>query len=136
MLESIRWLMLKLILPGWYKLWCICPVNEKSAVFIEVKFPEVSDNFIELQQRMKEKYQITNYFLRNSYVGKIEYFKRCFHMLKGLARAKYAFVNEANYVLGTIHLRKETKLVQTWHQVIYKCSHMSSYKKEAEGVLR
>ena len=115
MLESIRWLMLKLILPGWYKLWCICPVNEKSAVFIEVKFPEVSDNFIELQQRMKEKYQITNYFLRNSYVGKIEYFKRCFHMLKGLARAKYAFVNEANYVLGTIHLRKETKLVQTWH---------------------
>jgi CDP-ribitol ribitolphosphotransferase len=113
--KIIRWMMLKIILPVWYKLCCICPVNEKSVVFIEVKLPEISDNFLVLQDRLKDDYQITNYFLRNSFVGKLEYFKRCFQMLKGLARAKYAFVSEATYVLGTIRLRKGTKLVQTWH---------------------
>lgn len=107
--------MLKVILPLWYKLWCIGPVDEKQVAFIEVKLPSLSDNFFVLQEKLEKEYSIETYFLRNSFVSKGGYFVRCFRMLKGLARSKYAFVSEANYVLGAINLRKDTKLVQVWH---------------------
>lgn len=93
------------------------PVDERKVVFIELRLPDISNSFRVLYDELTEKYEldIHVHLLRNSFVPRREYVKRCREMLADVATAKYVFVNEASDVLSCVDMRPETVVTQLWH---------------------
>ncbi len=108
---------LRIIFPRVYKKYSKQPIDERKVVFIEVRLPEMTNSFKVLYDKLMQEYDydVHTHFLRNTFVGKIEYMKRCNDMLKDIATAKYVFVNEASNVVSCIKPRKETVITQLWH---------------------
>lgn len=55
------------------------------------------------------------HYLRSGFTGRLDYLRRCSAMLKDMADAGYVFLNEGCNVIGSIPMRPETVLTQTWH---------------------
>ena len=93
------------------------PINKTKALFVEVRGDVISDNFRLLYQRIKKSgaYQIHTHYLKTGEPGKVTYIRRCCIMLKDLADAKYVFLNDGCNVIGSVSMRRETVLTQTWH---------------------
>lgn len=93
------------------------PLQENKVLFVEVREPSVSDSFRLLYRAFKKKggYCVHVHYLRSGFIGKLDYTRRCCMMLKDMADAKYVFLNEGCNVIGSIPMRKETILTQTWH---------------------
>ncbi len=93
------------------------PVQEDKVLFVEVHEPAVSNSFRLLYGKLKKdyNYRIHVHYLRSGFVSKMDYMKRCLTMLKDMADAKYVFLNEGCNVIGSISMRRETILTQTWH---------------------
>ena len=102
---------------GIYCLYAKRPVQKDKVLFVEVREPAVSDSFRLLYAKLKKqkKYCIHTHYLRSGFSGKIEYLRRCTAMLKDMSNAGYIFLNEGCNVIGSIPMRKETVLTQTWH---------------------
>lgn len=113
----VKFFMFRILFDGIYLWNAKKPVREDKVLFVEVREPEISNSFQLLYQELKTnyKYDIHAHFLRSGFVGKMEYTKRCIAMLKDMADAQYVFLNEGCNVIGSIHMRKETILTQTWH---------------------
>lgn len=63
---------------------------------------------------MSDKMVSVNY-LKVGSVSAVGYVRNCLKMLWDIADAQTVMVNDANHVLGCLTMRKETKLIQTWH---------------------
>lgn len=115
--DAFQFAAFRILFPGVYCLHAKRPVQEDKVLFIEVHEPEMTDNFRLLYQNIKRsgRFHIHVHFLRNGFVGRMEYIRRCTAMLKDLAAAKYVFLNTGSNVIGCIPMRKETILTQTWH---------------------
>lgn len=102
---------------GIYSFFAKRPVQEDKVLFVEVKEPGLSASFRLLYQRMRKSgcYCVHTHFLHNGTASGLEYIRRCSVMLKDLADAKYVFLNDGCNVIGSIPMRKETVLTQTWH---------------------
>ena len=117
-MKIYTFLRLRIIIPRYYKL---CQkrrtINPKKVVFIEVRLPEISNNFKLLYQKLKDDYdmEIHTCLLRNTFVNQEQYLKNCLKMVKEVADAKYVFINEGSNIFSAIPLRDETVVVQTWH---------------------
>lgn len=108
---------LHLLYPYRYKRYTKRPVDENKIVFLEIRQPGLSDNFRLLYKALEKK---NRYDLKLCYVGegtegRLTAIKNSLNCIKDLADAKYIFVNESSYLTGCLPLRKETKLIQTWH---------------------
>lgn len=92
-------------------------VDERKVIFIELRLPEVSNSFRVLYDELKRDFDldIHVHLLRNSFVPREEYIRRCQAMLSDAATAKYIFVNEASDVLSCVDMRPETVVTQLWH---------------------
>ncbi|MDO5293216.1 MAG: CDP-glycerol glycerophosphotransferase family protein [bacterium] len=103
--------------PLYYRICAMRRVNEKSVLFIEVRLEVLSNNFTLLYQyfNQEDEFQIKTHYLYNGKVSEMAYLSRCKKMIKDLATSKYVFLNEGSNVVSAVNLRKETKLVQTWH---------------------
>lgn len=93
------------------------PIDEQKVLFIELRLPKVSNSFQVLYDTLKAEYDfdIHVHLLRNSFVPRKEYIRRCEAMLADAAAAKYIFVNEASDVLSCVEMRPETVVTQVWH---------------------
>lgn len=93
------------------------PVDEKKVIFIELRLPAISNSFRVLYDELEKNYNfnIHIHLLRNTFVPRKEYVRRCKEMLADVATAKYVFVNEASDVLSCIDKRPETIVTQMWH---------------------
>ena len=93
------------------------PVDERKVIFIELRLPAVSNSFRVLYDELEQNYgfDVHVHLLRNTFVPRKEYIKRCKAMLKDAATAKYIFVNEASEVLSCVDMRPETIVTQLWH---------------------
>ena len=93
------------------------PVDERKVIFIELRLPEVSNSFRVLYDELKRDFDldIHVHLLRNSFVPREEYIRRCQAMLSDAATAKFIFVNEASDVLSCVDMRPETVVTQLWH---------------------
>ncbi len=116
MKKLVNKLLFSVLFPLYYKWQCKKSVQENSGLFIELRYFEMSNNFQYLCEALEKKGVICElYCMGNHRISGFSYMKRCLEMLKKLAVSKYAFINDVNNVIGSITLRKETKLVQTWH---------------------
>lgn len=109
-------LCLHFLFPLYYRWQCRRAVRPGKVLFIEVRALEMTSNFTLLNQALKqERYECTCFFLKYGRCGQVEYIRRCLALLKELATAECAFLNEPSNVASAVSLRKETKLIQTWH---------------------
>ncbi|MDR1018736.1 MAG: CDP-glycerol glycerophosphotransferase family protein, partial [Lachnospiraceae bacterium] len=109
-------IILKILYSPVYKHRVKKPINRNKIVFVEVRADKLTDNFELLYKEFKAKgYEIKVHYIRNTFVGLWEYYKRCNSMLHDISDARFVFLNEASDVLGAIPLRHETKIIQVWH---------------------
>ena len=91
-------------------------IKRKKAVFVEVRFDEITDSFRLVYDRMKaDGFDVHEQFIENIKPGKWGYIKRCLRMLEDISDAHYVFLNDACNVTSCIPLRKGTKIYQLWH---------------------
>ena len=112
------WLMFRVIFPRTYAKAVSekKTVNPKKAVFIEMRFTEITDSFRLVYERMKaEGYEVHEHYLQNTLPGKKAFIERCNKMLEDLADARFAFLNDSCNVVSCVKLRKETEIFQLWH---------------------
>lgn len=112
-----RYYTLRIMFPGIYRRNAKRNVNKDKVVFIEVRMPEISDNFRYLYNELNNNYSydIHTHFLRTSFVNRKEYEKRCRAMVADIADAKYVFLNESSNVISCLPMRRETTVAQLWH---------------------
>lgn len=110
-------LMFRIVFPLGYKHYIKGKkIKRKKAVFVEVRFDEITDSFRLVYDRMKaDSFDIHEQFIENIKPGKWGYIKRCLRMLEDISDAHYVFLNDACNVTSCIPLRKGTKIYQLWH---------------------
>lgn len=115
--HAAKFVIFRLLFDGIYKIHAKKPVREDKVLFVEVREPAISNSFRLIYNKLKKdyNYKIHTHYLRSGFVGKLEYTRRCTAMLKDMADAKYVFLNEGCNVIGSISMRSETILTQTWH---------------------
>ena len=110
-------LMFRIVFPLGYKHYIKGKkIKRKKAVFVEVRFDEITDSFRLVYDRMKaDGFDVHEQFIENIKPGKWGYIKRCLRMLEDISDANYVFLNDACNVTSCIPLRKGTKIYQLWH---------------------
>lgn len=109
-------LMFRIVFPLGYKHYIKGKkIKRKKAVFVEVRFDEITDSFRLVYDRMKaDGFDVHEQFIENIKPGKWGYIKRCLRMLEDISDAHYVFLNDACNVTSCIPLRKGTKIYQLW----------------------
>ncbi len=115
--KVFRILTLNIIFPLVYKIAAKKSVDNNKVVFVELRMTGISNSFKVIFDELVSKYNfnVHTHFLLNGTGRKYQYLKRCIDMLKDIATAKYVFLNEGSNCVGSINLRKETKIAQLWH---------------------
>lgn len=115
--HAAKFFIFRILYNGIYCMNAKKPLKQNKVLFVEVREPAISNSFQLLYDRIREdrRYRVHVHYLRSGFVGKLEYVRRCTAMLKDLADAKYVFLNEGCNVIGSIPMRRETVLTQTWH---------------------
>lgn len=110
-------LMFRIVFPLGYKYYIKGKkIKRKKAVFVEVRFDEITDSFRLVYDRMKaDGFDVHEQFIENIKPGKWGYIKRCLRMLEDISDAHYVILNDACNVTSCIPLRKGTKIYQLWH---------------------
>ena len=110
-------LMFRIVFPLGYKHYIKGKkIKREKAVFVEVRFDEITDSFRLVYDRMKaDGFDVHEQFIENIKPGKWVYIKRCLRMLEDISDAHYVFLNDACNVTSCIPLRKGTKIYQLWH---------------------
>lgn len=112
-----KFITLKIIYPKLYAFYSRQEVEDDKVVFIEVNLKEVSNSFQLIYNEMKCNYtfNMIEHFLLGSSSSKSVHMKRCINAIKDIATAKYIFINDGVPLISACNIRKETKIVQTWH---------------------
>lgn len=113
----LKFMIFRILFRSIYCLHARKPVQKDKVLFVEVREPALTDNFKLLYHELKKsgKFRIHMHYLRSGFTGRLDYLRRCSAMLKDMADAGYVFLNEGCNVIGSIPMRPETVLTQTWH---------------------
>lgn len=112
-----RYYVLKVLYPHVYKKYSKRPVEENKVVFVEIRLPNLTNSYKVIYDELCRNYDfdIHCHFLRNTYVGRTEYRRRCKAFIRDIATAKYVFMDEATNIMGNFTMREETVVTQLWH---------------------
>lgn len=93
------------------------PVQKNKVVFLEVRMEALSDNFLPVYQAMVKsgRWQIKCVFLRQDMAGRKTVRRLSLAALEELCDARFIIVNDSSYLLGSLPLRPQTKVLQLWH---------------------
>lgn len=107
----------KKIYPSRYRKYAENPVKEKKIVFLEVRLSELTDNFRRIYAALEQKggYELVTCHIGDGLVSRKKQYRNSLAALKEIADAKYVFINDSSALISCIPLRKETKVIQTWH---------------------
>lgn len=105
------------VFPKTYLKYASAPVDPKKVIFLEMRMPEITNNFQPLYDTLTQEYDlhIHCHYLRYSFVDGKEYYHRCLDFIKDAATASVIFVNDACNVISAIPVRPETTVIQMWH---------------------
>lgn len=107
---------LKYLYPKTYSRCAKQPVQEKI-VFLEVRMPTLTDNFQLLYDRLKEEgtYALKVCSIGDGLAKRRVQRKNSLAALREIATAKFVFINDSSALISNIPLRRESKVIQTWH---------------------
>lgn len=103
--------------PRIYNKYSKLSVDENKVIFLEPRLEKLSNSFHILYDELytNTNFELKCHFLRNGYVPRKEYIKRCKEAIKDMATAKYVFFSEATHITGRFTTRPETIITQLWH---------------------
>ena len=104
------------LFPLAYRLYAAGPV-EKRNVFLEIRYPELTDNLKLLYAacRKEKEYVTETAWLGAGESSSLSYILRSLAVIRRIARAERIFVDESSNMLAALPVRKETRIIQTWH---------------------
>lgn len=107
----------KKLYPSRYRKYAENPVKENKIVFLEVRLQELTDNFRRIYDALEKKggYELVTCHIGDGLVSRRKQRHNSLAALKEIADAKYVFINDSSALISCIPLRKETKVIQTWH---------------------
>lgn len=117
MVRIYKYLTLKKLYPSTYRKYARNPVKENKIVFLEVRLQELTDNFRRIYDALQKKggYELVTCHIGDGLLSRREQYHNSLSALKEIADAKYVFINDSSSLISCIPLRKETKVIQTWH---------------------
>ncbi len=112
----IKWIAFKIVYPVAYKIGCIKKQNPKKIIFAEVRHSFLTDSYKLIYDEIKalSDYDAEIVYLYNNKGGLsylLRYLKLCFKM----GSAGCILCDDTCNLFGAFRLRKNTKLIQTWH---------------------
>lgn len=117
MIKIYKYMTLKELYPSTYRKYAQNPVKENKIVFLEVRLQELTDNFQRIYTALQKKggYELVICHIGDGLLSRKEQYHNSLAALKEIADAKYVFINDSSSLISCIPLRKETKIIQTWH---------------------
>jgi len=117
MIKIYKYMTLKKLYPSTYRKYAQNPVKENKIVFLEVRLQELTDNFQRIYTALQKKggYELVICHIGDGLLSRKEQYHNSLAVLKEIADAKYVFINDSSSLISCIPLRKETKIIQTWH---------------------
>ena len=117
MVKIYKYMTLKKLYPSTYRKYAKNPVKENKIVFLEVRLQELTDNFQRIYTALQKKggYEMVICHIGDGLLSRKEQYHNSLAALKEIADAKYVFINDSSSLISCIPLRKETKVIQTWH---------------------
>lgn len=117
MVKIYKYMTLKKLYPSTYRKYAQNPVKENKIVFLEVRLQELTDNFQRIYTALQKKggYELVICHIGDGLLSRKEQYHNSLAALKEIADAKYVFINDSSSLISCIPLRKETKIIQTWH---------------------
>lgn len=117
MVKIYKYMTLKKLYPSTYRKYAQNPVKENKIVFLEVRLQELTDNFQRIYAALQKKggYELVVCHIGDGLLSRKEQHHNSLAALKEIADAKYVFINDSSSLISCIPLRKETKVIQTWH---------------------
>ncbi|MGH4038716.1 MAG: CDP-glycerol glycerophosphotransferase family protein [Sphaerochaeta sp.] len=115
--KVIKFVFYKIVYPYIYKKNARNPIIDNKVIFIEPRLIKMTNSLEILFDELVENYDfnIHTHYLRNNFCRQHEYIKRSMELVADMATAKYIFLCEANDVVSSVKMRKNTSAVQLWH---------------------
>lgn len=112
-----RFFTLKLLYPTVYKIKAKRTLKDDKVVFVEIRLSELSNSFSLIHKELTEDYNfnVHSHFLRVGFASRREQIKLATKMVSDISDAKYIIVNEGSGVIGSLPIRQDTIVLQTWH---------------------
>ena len=114
---KIKFILYKFLYPQIYKYYSRKTIKNNKIVFVEPQHFELDNNLIIIYDKLKQNNKNNIYIhILNPY--SITYFqkiKRELKLIKNISDSKIVFTDDTCPSIGTCKLRKETKMIQTWH---------------------
>lgn len=106
-----------IVLPHAYRRAARQPVEPGKVLLIAVRGDGLTGNLQYLKDYLGQSYNldVSTVLLHEYSVSKKRYLDNCLKMIRRLATAQYAFLDDASAAVSCVPLRSETKIVQLWH---------------------
>ncbi len=106
----------KVIYPLAYKISCIRKQQKNLVLFCEVRHGFLTDSYRAIYDELNNRDDVkTRVFYIHNNSGGLSYLKRYFRLCMILPTAGTILIDDTCNLFGAFKLRKNTKLIQTWH---------------------
>ncbi|WP_051656765.1 CDP-glycerol glycerophosphotransferase family protein [Butyrivibrio sp. AE3004] len=114
---TFRFLTRKVIFKFYYWLCSRKPIKEDKVTFLELRLPQLSNNYQLLHKELTTKYDldVNVHYIRQGFARGTDKYKRIFAFLKDAATSKYLILNEGSDISGGLKKREGQHIMNTWH---------------------
>ncbi len=112
---AITALCIKALFPAVYDISRVRPVEPKLLFMQPRRGLNESFRYIYRKLELNYPYQLTLYEFHRDTVSTAEYYVNASFFMRDMATAKAVFVHESNNLMGYLHIRPETRIIQLWH---------------------
>ena len=114
--DAVEIAALKVVLPLEYAWYARKPVTPGKVILLDSKLETVSRDFAYLRKHLNDRYDFKTKRMTLNKAGMSfsRYIRRCVRLAKELPSAEYVIINDANSVIGSVPMRKKTKVAQLW----------------------
>ncbi|SDB47739.1 CDP-glycerol glycerophosphotransferase family protein [Butyrivibrio sp. INlla16] len=107
----------KVLYPLLFNIHSLAPLKENKVVFLELRYPELSDSFRLIYKELKGKYNldIHCHYLHIGTLSRDEVHVKMMDFMRDAATAKYLIYSEGRDIQACIRKRKGQRILNTWH---------------------
>lgn len=106
---------IKILFPAVYDINAVNPIEAKLLFMQPRRGLNESFRYIYRKLELNYPYELTLYEFHRDTVSTAEYYVNASFFMRDMATAKAVFVHESNNLMGYLHIRPESKIVQLWH---------------------
>ena len=114
--QLVKRIVFTVIYPLCYRMASGKKINEKKAVIVENHNDTLSDNFILIEEELKNRgFEVSIHYLMVATSGWGSIIKKSLRLISDIGDAALVFLDDSNSLFGSFDVRAETQIVQLWH---------------------